>query len=135
MCLNIAIHQDKQSAMDSCKLNGAEIDNHIIRVDAAGLGKSKPGDSQTSQQHDQSRAVFLGNVKFNEQEDNIRKHFEKCGYILDVRLVRDTSTGIGKGFGYVNFDSGDSVEKVSFQKQSAIFIAMKLLGSSKRKST
>ena len=100
--------------MDSCKLNGAEIDNHIIRVDAAGLGKSKLGDSQTSQQHDQSRAVFLGNVKFNEQEDNIRKHFEKCGYILDVRLVRDTSTGIGKGFGYVNFDSGDSVEKVSF---------------------
>ena len=111
--------------MDSCKLNGAEIDNHIIRVDAAGLGKSKQGDSQTSQQHDQSRAVFLGNVKFNEQEDNIRKHFEKCGYILDVRLVRDTSTGIGKGFGYVNFDSGDSVEKVSFQKQSAIFITMR----------
>ena len=110
--------------MNSCKLNGAEIDNHIIRVDAAGLGKSKLRDNQTSQQHDQSRAVFLGNVKFNEQEDNIRKHFEKCGYILDVRLVRDTSTGIGKGFGYVNFDSGDSVEKVSFQKQSAIFITI-----------
>jgi nucleolar protein 12 len=63
------------------------------------------------QEHDQSKAVFLGNVKFNEQEDNIRRHFEKCGSITDVRLVRDTATGMGKGFGYVNFATTDAVEK------------------------
>ena len=27
-----------------------------------------------------------------------------------MRIVRDTATGIGKGFGYVNFASEDSVE-------------------------
>lgn len=100
-----------KSAIDSCKLNGTEIDSHILRVDMAGLGKSATNDSTSSQQHDQNKAVFLGNVKFDEQEDNIRKHFKRCGIITDVRLVRDTATGIGKGFGYVNFDCSDAVEK------------------------
>merc|ERR1739838_183800 len=35
--------------------------------------------------------------------------FSKCGEVENVRLVRDTTTGIGKGFGYVNFVSMDSV--------------------------
>ena len=85
----------------------------MIRVDIAGKGKLDK-DEGKGQEHDQSKAVFLGNVKFNEQEDNIRKHFENCGHIIDVRLVRDTTTGMGKGFGYVNFDTPDAVEKVSF---------------------
>ena len=106
------ILKELQSAIDSCQLNGTEIDSHIIRVDMAGLGKSASKDGKISQQHDQNKAVFLGNVKFNEHEDNIRKHFNRCGTITDVRLVRDTATGIGKGFGYVNFDGSDAVEKV-----------------------
>ena len=89
------------------------MDSHVIRVDIAGKGKSETQDNNVSQQHDQRKAVFIGNVKFSEKEDNIRKHFEKCGPITDVRLVRDTATGMGKGFGYVNFTSSDSVEKVS----------------------
>ena len=97
--------------MNSCQSNGTEIDSHIIRVDIAGKGKPE-ANGNNIQQHDQSKAVFLGNIKFSEKEDNIRKHFEKCGNIIDVRLVRDTATGIGKGFGYVNFNSADAVEKV-----------------------
>ena len=34
----------------------------------------------------------------------------QCGAISSVRIVRDAATGIGKGFGYVNFASEDSVE-------------------------
>lgn len=39
----------------------------------------------------------------------VRKFFEDCGEIKNVRLIRDGKTGIGKGFGYVNFHSKDSV--------------------------
>lgn len=38
------------------------------------------------------------------------KLFKPCGKISSVRLVRDGRTMIGKGFGYVNFESSDSVE-------------------------
>ena len=81
-------------------------------MDIAGVGKSEMGDSKISQPHDQSKAVFIGNIRFNEEEDQVRKHFNKCGTITDVRLVRDATTGMGKGFGYVNFNSTDAVEKV-----------------------
>ena len=37
-------------------------------------------------------------------------HFAKCGPINDVRIVRDSKTGIGKGFGYVNFAQEKSVK-------------------------
>ena len=56
------------------------------------------------------KAIFLGNLHFKTHEDEIREAFKDCGEISDVRLVRDSSTGIGKGFGYVNFADRDSVE-------------------------
>ena len=40
----------------------------------------------------------------------MKKRMFQCGTIFSVRIVRDAATGIGKGFGYVNFASEDSVE-------------------------
>jgi len=34
------------------------------------------------------------------------KHFEDCGTIDGVRLIRDKKTCLGKGFGYVTFQVG-----------------------------
>lgn len=43
-------------------------------------------------------------------DDNIIiKHFEECGEIESVRVIRDNKTGIGKGFGYINFNTEDAV--------------------------
>lgn len=33
----------------------------------------------------------------------VRRHFEECGSVEAVRLIRDQSSGMGKGFGYVLF--------------------------------
>lgn len=38
------------------------------------------------------------------EEDELWKLFESCGNILDVRIIRDRKTGIGKGFAYINFE-------------------------------
>ncbi len=34
----------------------------------------------------------------------MREHFEECGNVEAVRLVRDRGSGMGKGFGYVLFE-------------------------------
>uniref|UniRef100_A0A8D0DCK3 RNA binding motif protein 34 n=1 Tax=Sander lucioperca TaxID=283035 RepID=A0A8D0DCK3_SANLU len=44
------------------------------------------------------------------KELTFRRHFEKCGPVEAVRLVRDQNSGLGKGFGYVLFESADSVQ-------------------------
>uniref|UniRef100_A0A8C7YWW5 RNA binding motif protein 34 n=1 Tax=Oryzias sinensis TaxID=183150 RepID=A0A8C7YWW5_9TELE len=61
-------------------------------------------------QHDHKRSVFVGNLPFDIQEQAFRKHFETCGTVEAVRLVRDKDSGLGKGFGYVLFESADSVQ-------------------------
>ena len=91
---------EKAHAVSATVLNGTELDGHAIRVDLALAAKS----------HDNKRAVFLGNLDFKVQENEIRALFRKCGEVESVRLVRDSATGIGKGFGYVNFASEESVE-------------------------
>jgi len=105
--------KDKESALKSCQLNGTDFDSHVIRVDMAmkeGDGSTNQVNGSTGKHHDQSKSIFLGNLHFGIEEDQVRKHFQACGDIIDVRLIRDSFTGIGKGFGYVNFKSSDSIE-------------------------
>lgn len=44
-------------------------------------------------------------------EEDLFQFFEDCGTIDSVRVIRDNATGMGKGFGYVNFDSREAVNK------------------------
>ena len=39
------------------------------------------------------------------------RHFEKFGDIKNVRIIEDRDTQKSKGFGYVEFENIDSVEK------------------------
>lgn len=48
-----------------------------------------------------------------------------CGNIVSIRLVRSTNSGMGKGFGYVNFDSTDSVEN-ALQKNGTRMLGREL---------
>ena len=60
--------------------------------------------------HDNKKSIFLGNLHYKTKEEDVRKLFSKVGDVENVRLIRDATTGIGKGFGYVNFSSEESVQ-------------------------
>ncbi|KAG9339029.1 hypothetical protein JZ751_024224 [Albula glossodonta] len=88
-------------AMNALQRNGLEIEKGFhIRVDRA----SKSGS------HDHKRSIFVGNLPYDVNEEPLRAHFEECGKVEAVRLVRDKNSGMGKGFGYVLFESIDSVQ-------------------------
>ena len=55
-------------------------------------------------------SIFVGNLAFGIEDEALWTHFGQCGTIRDVRIIRDSTNGLGKGFGYVNFDSTDAVE-------------------------
>jgi len=95
--------EEESSVAPSLEVNGTCLENHVLRVDAA-------FEDSTKKDKDPKKAVFLGNLDFKINEDVVRQHFLSCGKILDVRIVRDPKTGMGKGFGYVNFEKDDSVE-------------------------
>ena len=89
-----------EEAEAACSLNGSSLDGFTIRVDVSSQSKS----------HDNKKSVFLGNLHFNTKEEDVRRLFSKVGEVENVRLIRDASTGMGKGFGYVNFATEESVQ-------------------------
>jgi nucleolar protein 12 len=104
--------------------NGSVFMERTIRVDRAG----KPaGAADTAATDDPKRTVFVGNLDFGSQEEDLRAFFEgvvsaergppvdaedgdedgaakrPAGWVVRVRIVRDKDTQLGKGFAYVQF--------------------------------
>lgn len=93
------VFKDTESVEKAMTKNGMEIQKGFhIRVD------------KTSKQHDHKRSIFVGNLPYDVAELSLRQHFEDCGTVEAVRLIRDRDTGMGKGFGYVLFETPDAVQ-------------------------
>ena len=110
----------------SRKLNGSIVLDRHLRVDLV----AHPA------KIDHRRCVFVGNLGFVDDMTNINKaedeeneksprkakepadveeglwrQFSKAGIVESVRVVRDKTTRVGKGFAYVQFEAANSVEK------------------------
>ncbi|KAJ1895851.1 Nucleolar protein 12 [Coemansia sp. IMI 209127] len=101
-------YADAESATKARKLNATVFDEKHIRADLASNEKS----------HDMKRSAFVGNLDFAAEEEDLWRHFEACGSVENVRIVRDSKTSLGKGFGYVQFTD-----------RAAVVLALKLDGS------
>lgn len=82
-------------------MNAVVFQDHHLRVDS--VAHPAP--------HDKKRSIFVGNLDFEEIEESLWKHFEPCGDIEYVRIIRDSKTNMGKGFAYVQFKDLQSVNK------------------------
>lgn len=83
------------------ELNGTVLDGRHLRVD--GVGDDPKCNAKKS--------VFVGNLPFDVDEETLRQAFADNGEgdVTDVRIVRDSQTGLGLGFGFVSFSSRSGV--------------------------
>lgn len=112
------VYKSEDSIEKALEANGILVQDHHIRVDRCVKEKVK---------HDQKRAIFMGNLPFGKllivtsvpndffcaigiEEDKLWTIFGTCGEIENVRIIRDSMTGIGKGFGYINFKVGFQIK-------------------------
>lgn len=107
------------------QLNGTVVLDRHLRVDS--VAHPAPVDHK--------RCIFVGNLGFVDDESNIQaaneeegrekrkrtkqpgdveeglwRTFGKCGTVESVRVIRDSTTRVGKGIAYVQFDDGNAVE-------------------------
>ncbi len=56
--------------------------------------------------------LYIGNLDFNTTEDEIKSHFEQKGIqTKSITLIKDKYTGRAKGFGFVEVESEDVLQK------------------------
>ncbi|GME89531.1 unnamed protein product [[Candida] boidinii] len=115
---------DKQSSIKcSAELNGKVFMNHHLRVDH--LTHPLKQDNQ--------RSIFIGNLDFEETEENLWKFFndkfekENNGgkVVENVRIVRDPKTNFGKGFAIVQFNDTNFVSKALLLNDTKLTTSLK----------
>lgn len=47
--------------------------------------------------------VFVGNLPWTVGHKELRQHFAQFGYVVSSNVIFDRSTGMSKGFGFVQF--------------------------------
>lgn len=62
--------------------------------------------------HKSVKRLFMGGVKENITEPDVKAYFSSYGNVESVELLTDKQTGKKRGFGFVNFDDYDVVDKI-----------------------
>jgi cold-inducible RNA-binding protein len=55
--------------------------------------------------------IFVGNLSFNTNEDELRQLFEGYGQVDRVSIMTDRDTGRSRGFGFVEMTNNEDGEK------------------------
>ena len=66
---------------------------------------------------DFTKTIFIGNVNFHANEEDLRSHFKLCGAIDNIRIIRDPETHIGKGIAYVTFKDEDGFKNALIKNE------------------
>lgn len=54
--------------------------------------------------------LYVGNLPYSVNENDIRDIFQEFGGIVEVKLITDRETGNSKGFAFVTMDSQQAAE-------------------------
>jgi RNA recognition motif-containing protein len=55
--------------------------------------------------------LYVGNLSYNITEDDLRALFTQAGTVDSVALIKDRTTGMSKGFAFIEMDSQASAQK------------------------
>jgi RNA recognition motif-containing protein len=54
--------------------------------------------------------LYVGNLPFKVEENELQELFSRCGNVASVTLVRDQATGRARGFGFVEMSSDEEAQ-------------------------
>ncbi|XP_072606321.1 heterogeneous nuclear ribonucleoprotein A1-like 3 [Vulpes vulpes] len=77
-------------------------------------------DSQRPGAHFTVKKIFVGGIKENTEEHQLRDYFEQYGKMEVIEIMTDPGSGKKRGFASVTFDDHDSVDKIVIQKYHTV---------------
>jgi len=58
-----------------------------------------------------AKKLYVGNLSYNTQEEDLRTEFSKMGEVLSATLIIDQASGRSKGFGFVEMAQDEDAAK------------------------
>jgi len=99
-CNAYVVFAEEEVAQKACKeANGIVFQGNHLNTDMA--------DNDATPDH--RRSIFVGNLPFDVEEEELYECFGHCGEVSSVRVIRDRGTNIGKGIAYVAFKDRTAV--------------------------
>lgn len=116
-------------ARDSAlKKNGEELDGRALGI-RENKGRAERGPrpqfdrrertTELSEKPGSCTTIFVGNLPWATDEEELKGLFEDCGEVVNARIVRQSWTQRSRGFGYVEFAQEASVD-TAVQKQLTV---------------
>lgn len=109
--------------------NGEELDGRALgirenkgraeRAPRPDYGGRRERRSSLSEKPQQCTTIFVGNLPWATDEEELKGLFEDCGEVVNARIVRQSWTQRSRGFGYVEFAQEASVD-TAVQKQITV---------------
>lgn len=116
--------ESDEVAMKSLELDGHKLGYRFMRVErcriTASSKRPKKSEFQTDpEKPDGCLSAYVGNLSWNVTEKDLRDFF-KSSRIASVRFAIDKRTGDSRGFGHIDFEDDESLEKAVGMNQSEL---------------
>jgi heterogeneous nuclear ribonucleoprotein A1/A3 len=97
----------EHSAAEKCLNDGShEIDSRTVETKrAVPKGEMRRTGPRT-------KKLFLGGLSMDTTSDKLEKHFAEYGTVVEALVMTDSQTQRSRGFGFVSFDSEETVDKL-----------------------
>ena len=87
--------------------------------DAAGEDGTKHLSIQERQEID-NRSIYVGNIDYAATPEDVQELFKECGTVNRITILTDRITGTPMGYGFVEFESVESIPK-ALEHNQALF--------------
>jgi len=68
------------------------------------------------------KKVFVGGISQDTRDEHLREYFSQYGTVQTASVMTDKMTGNSRGFGFVVFESADSVEQLCSMLHDAMYL-------------
>ncbi|CAH1405307.1 unnamed protein product [Nezara viridula] len=76
--------------------------------------------SETSDEPEHFRKIFIGGLDYRTTDESLQKHFEQWGSIVDVVVMKDPKTKRSRGFGFITYSHGHMVDEAQSHRPHRI---------------